>query len=280
MKNDIKQVKTIYLHGGKFFLDDVVSAALVKMVNSEVTFVRTAQAVSTNDSSVCMGVRGSNDWFSTNKLTLDEFGNPNSLTSLVWQQLANELLNKANITNVQVAKQLFYDRFVSVISVGTRYGFVNADRYVGEVGIVAKMNAEWYEEANGIITNNNQFDKTVTMMTIIVENWFKQVRQDSDFREVEDEIWNKAEQNSENGIYVLERYIPWQYQIKNRPDTDAKIIIFQSNRGDYNLVSKSIEEIKIQPNEQLSFLHPSGFMGTAKTLEDAICAARYSLRAA
>lgn len=179
-----------------------------------------------------------------------------------------ELMNLYDIKNSGDAINLFYDRYIDKIS---------NDYFFKEQSTLLSFNLYWYENVNNITNCDIQFFKAVEFMIIIIENWLRQIKEDVDFRTIEDEIWNKAEETQEDGIYILDRHIPWQYQVKKNPNTKAKIIIFKSNRGNYSVVSKFTKEIQIKNSEYLSFVHPFGFMGTADNLENAILVAKQSI---
>lgn len=272
----IKSINKVYIHNGEFNADDIISTALIKMTNKNIVIERVSSRPILKEDELCLGIAGKYD-YNSNKYLKDNCGNPYCLTTYVSIWCLDELFKLFQINNTDKANKLFYERYISKVAIGTRKKFFN-DKFFRENRIVLDFNSHWYEEVNGITNSDNQFFKAVDLMMIVIENWLKQIKEDSDLREVEDEIWNKAEETQEEGIYVLEKHIPWQYQVKKNPDTKAKIIIFKSNRGGYNVVSKSTDEIEIQDSEYLSFIHPSRFMGVAKTLNNAILAARQTIK--
>lgn len=107
--------------------------------------------------------------------------------------------------------------------------------------------------------------------------------------------------NVKNNILILDEYIPYQKAIFNSPNPKAneiKIIILPSNRGGYcvkpRTISEDSKELLINfPKEYrglhdqelidksgiktATFVHSSGFLGSAKTLEDAILLAKKAL---
>ena len=272
---DIKSITKVYVHAGEFNTDDIVSAAMIKAANPDVVIARAKSKSDLLEGELCLGLGGTFDC-TTNRCQIDEYGNRYSLSTYAFEWCADVLLRETGIVNIEVAKDIFYATYIKKITLGTLKGF-HRDSFFRENRILLGFNSRWYEEADGVTNSDKQFFKAVDFMMIVLENWLRQTKEDSDMRELEDEIWHKAEETSEEGIYVLERHIPWQYQVKKDPDTKAKIIIFESNRGGYSVVSKSTDELKIQDSEYLSFLHPSGFMGVADTLSNAVLAAKKTL---
>ena len=124
---------------------------------------------------------------------------------------------------------------------------------------------------------DEQFNEAIDFTMLYLENIFREIIQETDYRKLEDEIWKDAEQNQVDGIYILKERIPWQVQIKNNPESNAKIIIQKSNRGGYSITTRDVNQFKIKESKYLSFIHPSKFMGTSATLNDAIMAAKYTM---
>lgn len=273
---NIKSINKVYVHDKEFNTDDVVSTAMIKMANKDIVIERVGKKPELHENELCLGLGGKYD-YKFNKYQLDEYGNRYSLSTYAFEWCLDNLFIDSGIENKETARNIFYKRYIKKITTGTLKKSYN-DRYFGENSILLSFNSTKYEEANGAAYSDNQFFKAVDFMMIVLENWLKQTKEDADLRDVEDEIWRKAEESQEDGIYVLERHIPWQYQVKKNPNTKAKIIIFKSNRGRYNVVSKSIDEVEIQDSEYLSFIHPSRFMGVAETLNNAILAAKQTMR--
>ena len=269
---NIETIKKVYIHDGNFNTDDVVSSAIIKMANENITIERVSNKPELNTGEIYLSLAGKFE-----KYQLDEFGNRYSLSTYAFEWCIDKLFNDYEINNIEKAKEIFYERYIIKITTGTLKRFY-CNSFFRENNILLRFNSEWYEEANGTTSADEQFFKAVDFMMIVLENWLKLTKEDADLREVEDEIWRRAEETQEDGIYILERHIPWQYQVRKDPETKAKIIIFKSNRGGYNIVSKSTDEIEIQESEYLSFIHPSKFMGVAENLNNAILAAKLTIQ--
>lgn len=111
-----------------------------------------------------------------------------------------------------------------------------------------------------------------------------------------DETVQNAYKNSKDGIVVLPDYMPWKNGLYK---TDALFVVYPSQRGGYSaqcVTDYKTRRSKVpfppawggQPEEilreksglALKFCHPSRFLVTAETKEDAIEACRRALRAA
>ena len=271
----LNNIKKVYVHAGKFNVDDIISAALIKRLNPEIEFIRVEKAMKLDGDAMTMGLGGGMREIA-NRSGKDVYGNPYCKTSNVYERYGEEILKAEGIENIDEAMEVFYDRYIERIAIGTRFGF-HKTKFFGELDIIRSFMPEWYEEFNGDTNWDEQFNRAVDFMVSVLDNWFKSIKEEADYSKVEDEIWKKADETQEDGIFVLERHIPWQTQVKKNPDTKAKIIVFKSNRGGYNIVSKNTEEILIQDSDYLSFVHPSGFMGVAESLDNALMAARQTI---
>ena len=147
----------------------------------------------------------------------------------------------------------------------------------GEVNLLSQsigaMNPLWNEEEGA----EECFNKAVNFALELLSRDFE-ARKATLLAEKE---VNKALAKSENGVVILDHFMPWQEALI---PTEAKVVIFPSLRGGYTvqLVPKKLgeRETKVSfPKEWwgsnalpsgMSFCHATGFMLVANELEDAI----------
>lgn len=274
MKIDFKKIKKVYLNEGKFSADEVYAAALIKTINPNIEFERKIQMNKNNESDFFIEVDDKlfNLYEKANEKIKED--RKLSLTAFIFNFVKKDLIKKYNITNRECAMKLCDSRIVEKASKLDLY-----DRICDfpEHRLIELFNCNQYEEEKGITDNNQQFRLAVEFVEIILENRMREIYECIEIRKIENKIWKEAEKNSEDGIYVLEESIPWQYQVRKNPNSTAKIIIYKSDRGGYNVVSRNQDEVKVQKSDYLSFIHPSQFMGVAQTLQNAILAAKNSL---
>lgn len=271
---NINNINKLYIHDKEFNCDDVISAAMIKLVNPNISIERVDQKINHINNALYLGVGGLYD-YKLYKTRKDKHGNLYCLSIYSYDLCIDDLLKKENIHNISKARELFYQRYIKFIALITRLGY--KFKKFKDCEIIESFNLNWVEDVYCISDYDTQFQKAVDFSLILIRNWIRQIKEDSDYRIIENEIWKKAEESEKNGIYVLDKHIPWQYQVQRHPNTKAKIIIFESNRGGYNVVSKSTEELEIKDSKYLRFLHPTHFMGVADSLSDAINAAKDTL---
>lgn len=267
---NLNKYNKIYIHSGSFNIDDVVSIALVKILNPNIEVIRTNSINASKDDEICLGIGNSGLNYHKKPYATDYYGNLLSLSSLMWDEIADDIMALYNINNVDEAFEMFYNKLIKKICYTVRYNYDISNSFP-ENKIILNFNS--------ILGNNNQnFNEAVEVGKVIIENLLRKIIEEVDYGTIENEIWEKAKSTATNGIYILEQYIPWQNHLsKNQEDNDVKVVIFKSNRSGYNVISGNSEIFKISNCEHLSFCHPSGFMGIANDLNKAIQAANYSI---
>lgn len=165
---------------------------------------------------------------------------------------------------------------------------INLDELIGE------FNPVWCE-SQSLESQNRCFLKAVEFADGIFNRLFK-----CEFAKVSViSAVNDAIEKSNDGIMILDKYIPWEEYLMGRDDPKAKGIMFAilpSNRdeGCYTVMSPRDElgnsRMKLpkawrgKRNEELedyveggTFCHPNGFMAVADSLEHAISMARLAI---
>lgn len=270
------QYRMIAVKDNDFSIDTVISLAFAKKVFPGID-VKRCDMKKAEDGVLAIGM-GKGDFDPEGKHLKDNNNMPYSCMALLWDAFGTEYLNTSHFTKVSEAFQLFVERIIEKINEGTAFGFRNVKMF-WDAGLIHSFTPYWYENTKQNNCNDALFADAVAYAEILLENWTREIFEETEVREIENEIWKEAEDNSNDGIVILEERIPWLYQIKQNPETTAKVIICKSNRGGYNVMSKDPAEIAISGVEYLTYLHPSLFMGVAETLENAILAAKSSLSA-
>ena len=267
---NLSNYKKVYIHSGNFNVDDVISMALIKIVNPTIEIVRTNYINQENEFELLVGIGNCKISYNRKPYVSDYYGNLLSLSSLVWESVADDILNMYHIKNIDDAFDKFYHKLIKKIIYTVRNNYDISNSFP-ENKILLSFNS--------IIGNPDEnFIEAVEVGKIIIENVLRKIVEEVEYESIENEIWQKAKINSSNGIYILEQYIPWQNHLsKNKEENDVKVVIFKSNRSGYNVISGDSETFKISDCEHLSFCHPSGFMGIADDLNQAIKAANYSI---
>lgn len=277
MKN-IEKVKKAITHKGKFHTDDVLSTVLLKELNPNIEIER-VETYQTDDSVEEILVfdigMGEFDHHEENR-EINDFGYPYSAFGKLWRAYGKQLLEKYGFKKVDKAYKRFNQLYVSKVDQGDNTGYKQVTCFQ-ENTMIIKFNPLWFEKKNNPQIEDEQFNKAVEFAAQLFRNWLRFLYEEIELNEIEDEIWNNAIEKEDNGIIVLEERIPWPLYVKRKEYNYIKLIISKNDRGAYSVTSKNSEEIQIKESEFLTFVHPSGFMGVANTLENAVNAAKISL---
>lgn len=276
---DLFKVKRIVTHAGRFHTDDVMSTVFLLNINPKLEIIRIDEYETDdfNEEELVFDIGGGMFDHHEEEREINDYGDPFSAFGKLWRAYGKDFLKKNKFTNVDEAYNRFYEYYVSKIDLGDNNGYKNVKPRFFENELIVKFNPTWYEKQNNKKIENEQFYKVVEFGKLLFDNWIRRVYEDVEMSNIEKNIWDRALNNEENGIIVLEERIRWQPLINKEDNEKIKLIITKNDRGGYTVVSKDSNLIKVQKSEYLDFVHPSQFMGVAETLDKAIKGAKYSL---
>lgn len=275
----IQKVTKAITHGGKFHTDDVLSTVLIKMLNPNIIVERVNEYVGDDsDENVIVYDIGFGE-FDHHQQTdeVNEYGNKYSAFGKLWTVYGKELLEQKGFKKIEDAYSKFYRCYVNKVDRGDNESYRNVKHFIDNT-LIIEFNPKWYEASSNPNAYNEQFDKAVEFSTLLMENWLRKLYTLIEVNSQEEEIWEKALDNMEDGIAVLDENIDWRIQYNRSRNENVKIVISASPRGGYRVTSINEDEIKIQDSEHLSFVHVNRFMGVADTKEKAVLAAKETIK--
>ena len=276
---DLLKVKKGITHAGKFHTDDVLSTVLIQEFNPDIEIIRLEEYETDglNEEELAFDIGlGEFDHHEKNR-EINDFGYPYSAFGKLWRAYGREYLKMYGFKNIERAFDKFNKSYVSKVDQGDNTGYKNVEPRCFENELITKFNPSWFEKKNNSKATDDQFFKAVEFARLLFSNWMRQLYEQIELNDIEQDIWDTAVDNEEDGIIVLEERIPWQIFIKKDKKANVKLIISKNDRGSYSVISKDSDLFKIKESKYLSFVHPSQFMGVADSLENAIMGARYSL---
>lgn len=275
MKVKLENMTVAYTHAGNFHADDVFSAALLRLINPAIKFIRVNRVPENIENAMVFDIGGGE--FDHHQLDspVRDNGIPYAAFGLLWKNFGHLLVNEDAVQRID-------DSFVSRID--------SVDNGIGSDNLstaVALMNPLWNEEQDydSAFENAVHFAVTILKRLILKEN-AKQ--------EALDEV-TEALQKSTDGIVILNRFAPYEELLV---PTETVFVIYPSNRGGYNIAAVPSElnsrENKISfPKEwcqvsddklseltgitSLRFCHKNGFLAATETMDDAIQAAKTAI---
>lgn len=266
------QPKINYQHGvthaGIFHADDVFSTALLKILNPSIHIRRVFKADECPQDTIIYDIgMGKFDHHQKN-IEIRDDGNPYAAFGLLWREFGHLILS-------DYQRLKFDNDFVRPIDKAD-----NGLEHNQLTTIISSFVPNWNEEDQDM---DAAFYKAVSFAKEILEREFSRIKAE----EKAEKIILDAYKSAKEEIVVLEKFVPWQTTLER---TNAEFIIFPSLRGGWN--AQVIKQKNILPGwedkprvpfpkewhgateeelpEGVTFCHPSGFMLTANTWEDAI----------
>ena len=282
-------------HDSKFHPDDIFSTVLLSKIIKNPVLYRTSN-VPENTNAIIYDVgfgkfdhHGPNAKMRTEKIKYCSFG-------LLWDEYGKEYLKSITNSNIDDLHKVIEEKLVMQIN-GIDNGVfptITADYELTDLDkIIDMFNPTWDEEPNF----DEAFLKALNIAEIIFDNV---VRNEISKMKAKEIVLSKID-TVENNILILDKYIPYNdavFSSSNPKAKDIKVVILPSNRGGYCVkpitISKESKELLINfPKEYFGlhdeelqkisgiktarFIHSTGFLGTAETLEDAILLAKKAL---
>lgn len=269
---DVKNIKKALTHAGVFHADDVFSAALLKIVNPEIKIERSFTVPEDYDGLVFdIGLgeydhhQGCSEYRSN--------GMPYASLGKLWRDIGPTLVSSKDALN-------FDKSFIQDLDYADNVGGFSALS-----NAIHSFNPVW-DSPN---TSDEQFFKAVNFAEEILKNEFEKIHAKNRAKSMVEQ----ALKESQNGIVILSHCVPWKEVLI---DTDAKFVIFPSQRGGYNIqavpeslisrtpvipfpekwLGKSADELQhYVPG--MTFCHNSNFLAAANTLNDAIAVANKAI---
>lgn len=281
MSNSIKRFRRGITHAGIFHSDDIVSTAFLLELNPDLEIVRVPEFDERNaksDEIVYDIGWGKFDHHQPGR-KMAEPDVPYSAFGLLWQAYGRELLELQGFSRIEEAHKLFAETIARAIDVGDNKGYKNVKGFYENL-LICRFAPLWYELPDGSSEEdleqiekvyNRQFWNAVDFTTLLFDNWMRDLWLKVEVADEEKRIWEEALYKLDRGVIELPRYIPWRQHLD--ATTDIKLVIVPNERGGYAVTSVDTTVIRLRPNPHLTFVHPSGFMATAPTLEDARAAA-------
>lgn len=301
----IKMVKDarnadVVTHAGVFHADDVVATViLMRALKRELSVYRAFKVPDDLPEDVVVydiGY-GAFDHHQRGGNGCRENGVPYASTGLIWREYGRKLVE--GLENSELVWELMDRDFIQAVDAVDNGALPKSDLPVRAVTlsqIVSKFNPNWDLPDE---VPDERFKETVEMVDTIFEAFLNRVISKAKAQVIVDEAIEKAD----NHIMFLEQFVPWQefvFSSKSEKASEIQFVVFPSNRGGYNWQCvpdclggfgqrkpvpaewKGLSGADLQRVTGIDgavFCHPSGFLGSANTLADAILMAIIAVEA-
>lgn len=265
-----------FTHAGKFHSDDVFSTALLRILNPKIEIERGFEVPEDFDGIIYDIGRGRFDHHQEDK-EIRQNGVSYAAFGLLWREFGKEILGEEEALR-------FDERFIQPLDESDNTG---CDNLLAE--IITQFNPGWDSDAS----YDACFWKAVEFAKQILENHFASVQGIARAKEVV----CRAMEKSNGKILVLPCYAPWKSVVIG---SSYQVVVYPSNRGGYSIqgVPVSREDSTLlcemprewwgKTPEELAcisgiagfrFCHPTGFLASAETKDDALRIAEYACKA-
>lgn len=292
---NIKEANLV-THSGTFHPDDVFSTMFLSKIIDNSVVCRTNEPEEANDDAIVYDIgygkfdhHGPDAKWRNEKIKFCSFG-------LLWQTYGHEYIKQIKTENEELLFQKVEEKLIMQIDGIDNGNFpkIEADYKLMDLDMVIdSFNKAWNED----IDNDLNFLEALKVAELIFDRVILKINAKITASiKVEKQI-----PNVKNNILELKEYMPYNDAIfeSNLPEAkEIKVVITPSNRGGYNIkpmtISKESKELVVNypkslrglHNEELEnasgikgarFIHISGFMSSADTLDAAYKMAELAL---
>ena len=275
-------------HSGTFHADEVMATVILLNKFDNIKLCRTT-SVNNNDA-FCYDVGFGK--FDHHQSTFDEKrdnGIKYASCGLIWKEFGRSIIDKLDITD----KESFFNTIDKNIIMDidrddNGQSLLNEPeiKVQGIPNLIANFNPSW----DNLDGEKESFLSALSFANLVFNNIVRNIiAKDKARNIVEDKI-----EKSENGILILDKYMPWKDIVLSSTNTKAKDIlyaVFPSKRGGYNVVATPIkqgsfelrkslpkswsglenEELqKVSGIDTITFCHKNLFICACRTYSDAI----------
>ena len=247
-----------FTHAGNFHADDVFATAFLRILNPNIEIYR-GFIVPDNYDGIVYDIGGGEFDHHSSDRECRENGIMYAAFGKLWRAYADLIVS-------EYVKNAIDKEFISPLD-----NTDNTGKHNPLSSVIYNYNGFWNEDQS-IGAQNERFFEAVE---IAKQFLLRYIEKFNSVEKAQRYVLN-AYQCSENGVVVLDKYVPWQDTLRG---SDVKVVIYPSNRGGWNAerLDKSGFEFPQEwwgtRNEKnvkgLLFCHSSGFMCNFDTFENA-----------
>lgn len=297
--NDVREFKKIGTHGGSFHADDVFCTAFLKLINSELTVIRSRDndELATCDFIFDVSIDGVYNMYDHHGVDRvcrngkDDYI-PYSAFGLIWRDLGLEYLSLL-IKDEELCEKAW--RSIDYKIVRGIDAEDNGVKLSGEVlnicEIISALNSNWDSDK----PIDESFAEAVELAKTIFESFIDREVSKIAARDIVRESYEK----SQNSIMVLKKYAPWASQLIAMDTIEkVKLVVYPGHNDEYKVevVKKEMgsfesrmdlplewagkrnnDLVAVTGVEGAIFCHPERFIAAAKTFSGAIKLAKLAI---
>ncbi len=286
----------VITHGGRFHSDDVLATVILSKVLGDINVLRTFKVPENLDDRIIVYDIGFGEFDHHQKGGNGTRNNgvPYAAAGLIWKKFGYNLV--AGTCNPEFVWNLVDRDLIQGVD-AVDNGVMPTVDYPAQIMQFSQMICSFNPRWDDTEESDTAFIKAVAFAEIVFDNTIANTISKAKAQG----IVEKAVENSEGHIMVLEHFVPWQeviFSSKNEKATEIQFVIFPSNRGGFNwqcvpdelgsygqrksvptewkgLTGKELQSVT--GVKTANFCHPAGFIGGADTFEDAFKLAKIAV---
>lgn len=273
LTNNNVTINRAFTHGGIFHADDVFAAALLKVLNPDIEILRGFK-VPENFDGIVFDIGGGEFDHHYQGAPVRPNGTPYSSFGLLWEKFGRSFFH------TEASFQKIDEGLVQPIDKSDCTGDKNPLSI-----LISVMNPNW----DSVERPDTAFERAVSVAQSLLQEFIDSCKS----TERAQEELAKYEANSEDGIIVLDKFVPWGGLIDKE---EPKFVVFPSLRGGWNAqvvpVSHSDKTARIPflmewwgnpdvakvTDGKVTFCHQGGFIVACPTRENAIEVCKEALK--
>ena len=278
-------------HSGTFHADEIFSTVILSKIIPDITLIRLQELKEQVKQDVIVYDIGAGKFDHHQHGGNGEHKNgvKYAACGLIWKEFGKQVLQKYNIEDVDYVWEYIDKNLIQFIDAndnGELPKLPTDYRNVHLSHIISLFNPKWDES----IDSDIKFLQALNFAEIV----FDEFMQDTISKVKAKDKIDQAIEDAEQGIMILNKFMPWKEFLinsKNEKAKDINFVVFPSKRGGYNVYAVpveigSFENRKSLPKEwrglrdealqkatgveSARFCHNNGFMCSADNFEDAI----------
>ena len=241
---NIKEANCV-THAGTFHADEIFATIILSKIMPEINLIRLPEfreqeKLEAKQNVMVYDIGGKEyDHHQLGGNGIRENGIKYAACGLIWKAFGRELLKKYDVKEIDYTFD-YIDRnliqFIDANDNGQLPKLQTDYRNVHLSHIVSLFNPKWDEK----VDSDENFMSALSVCEII----FNEFLHDTFSKMKAKDLVDKAIENSENGIMVLDTFAPWKEFLLNSKNEKAKNInfaVFPSSRGGYNVYAVPLE---------------------------------------
>jgi uncharacterized UPF0160 family protein len=228
---NLREIKTAAVHDGTFHADDVLAAAIIRMLNPGIGIIRSRDPETLQKADIRVDVGGK---YSPASGDFDHHmpggagrrsnGIPYAACGLIWKH-SGKIVAGSDYVSEHIERKII--QTVDAIDSGYNIDRVDSSVYYNAADIIDAFNPAWSDEDQNY---DAAFMRAVSYAETMLAN---EIRHSRAYEAGRGYVYQAVKKAGDPRYIVLERYCPWQDVVI--PETKALYVLFPAPTGDWRI---------------------------------------------